>query len=209
MFTGIITDIGSVKSVKETDGGKRLAITTVLDLSKTDLGASISCSGACMTVVEKGSADSHGWFEVDVSDESLSKTTIGGWQEGSSVNLEMALKMGDELGGHIVSGHVDGLGMVKSITPVGESLRLEIEVSPELGRLIAPKGSVTIDGVSLTTNEITEKSLENESGSHIFSINIIPHTQQMTTLGKLSAGDKVNVEIDTLARYVARLQDTK
>ena len=209
MFTGIITDIGSVKSVKETDGGKRLAITTALDLSKTDLGASISCSGACMTVVEKGSADSHGWFEVDVSDESLSKTTIGGWQEGSSVNLEMALKMGDELGGHIVSGHVDGLGMVKSITPVGESLRLEIEVSPELGRLIAPKGSVTIDGVSLTTNEITEKSLENESGSHIFSINIIPHTQQMTTLGKLSAGDKVNVEIDTLARYVARLQDTK
>ena len=209
MFTGIITDIGSVKSVKKTDGGKRLAITTVLDLSKTDLGASISCSGACMTVVEKGSADSHGWFEVDVSDESLSKTTIGGWQEGSSVNLEMALKMGDELGGHIVSGHVDGLGMVKSITPVGESLRLEIEVSPELGRLIAPKGSVTIDGVSLTTNEITEKNLENESGSHIFSINIIPHTQQMTTLGKLSAGDKVNVEIDTLARYVARLQDTK
>ncbi len=205
MFTGIITDIGLVKSVKETDGGKRLAVTTALDLSKTDLGASISCSGACMTVVEKGS----NWFEVDVSDESLSKTTIGGWNEGSSVNLEMALKMGDELGGHIVSGHVDGLGGVKSTTPVGESLKLEIEVSPELGRLIAPKGSVTIDGVSLTTNEVSEKSLENEGGSHIFSINIIPHTQQMTTLGKLCIGDKVNVEIDTLARYVARLQDTK
>ncbi|MCK4939335.1 MAG: riboflavin synthase, partial [Rhodospirillaceae bacterium] len=160
-------------------------------------------------------SDSENWFQVDVSDESLSKTTIGDWQEGRPLNLEMALKMGDELGGHIVSGHVDGLGGVISISPVGESLKLEIEVSPELGRLIAPKGSVTIDGVSLTTNEISEKdpknakNAKNDSGSHIFSINIIPHTQQMTTLGKLCAGDKVNVEIDTLARYVARLQDTK
>ena len=202
MFTGIITDIGSVKSVEETDGGKRIAITTALDISNTDLGASIACAGACMTVVEKGD----NWFQVDVSAESLSKTTIGNWALGHPVNLEMALKMGDELGGHIVSGHVDGLGRIKSITPAGESLILEIEVSSELGRLIAPKGSVTIDGVSLTTNEI---SIGNEGGSHIFTINIIPHTQQMTTLGKLCAGDKVNVEIDTLARYVARLQDTK
>lgn len=209
MFTGIITDMGQVKSVADALDGKRLVIKTNLDLSKTAIGASISCSGACMTVVEKWTDNGEHWFGVDVSGESLAKTTMGTWGEGRIINLEPALKLGDELGGHIVTGHIDGLGVVKSADPVGESLKLDIEVGPDLARFIAPKGSVTIDGVSLTVNEISADGAKGESGSQIFSLNIIPHTSKMTTLGKLCSNDKVNVEIDTLARYVARLQDSQ
>jgi len=200
VFTGIITDIGKVKTVSKDADGKTITIETGLDLSKTAIGASISCSGACMTVIEKNASS----FTVNVSGESLSKTTIGEWLAGREINLEPALKVGDELGGHLVSGHVDGLGSVAMIEPVGESLKIDIKVEPDLGRFIAPKGSVSIDGVSLTVNTV-----KTDKNSHIFSLNIIPHTAIETTLGKLCVGDKVNVEIDTLARYVARLLDSQ
>lgn len=210
MFTGIITDIGKVKSISNNADGKTIAIATGLDISKTEIGASISCNGACMTVVKKGDDENGSWFMVDVSGESLSKTTIGQWLTGKEINLETALKVGDELGGHLVSGHVDGLGDVVAIEPVGESLKLDIVVSPDLGRFVAPKGSITIDGVSLTVNTVKgDKTDKMGKNRHIFSLNIIPHTAKATTLGKLSVGDKVNVEIDTLARYVARLLDSK
>lgn len=193
MFTGIVTDIGSVRSITG-EGDLKFEITTSYDTSGIDIGASISCSGACMTAIETGD----NWFAVQVSPESLSKTTLSEWAVGTSMNLERALRMGDELGGHIVTGHVDGIGNVVSVTPVAESWVVAFEVPPELAQFIAPKGSVTIDGVSLTVNNVNEC---------IFEINIIPHTQQVTTLGKLEAGSRVNLEIDVLARYVARLKE--
>lgn len=195
MFTGIVTDIGRVRSVRQTDRDRRYEVETVWDTATIDLGASISHAGCCLTVTEKG----EGWFAVEVSGETLSKTRLGDWTEGTRVNLERAAKLGDELGGHIVSGHVDGLGEVISITPEGGSHRIVIEAPAPLHRFIAPKGSITVDGVSLTVNGVQERR---------FDLNIIPHTWDATTLGGLKVGDKVNLEIDMLARYLARWQET-
>ena len=195
MFTGIVTDIGRVRSVRQTERDRRYEIETSWDTTGIDLGASISHAGCCLTVTEKGP----GWFAVEVSGETLSKTTLGDWREGDPVNLERAAKLGDELGGHIVSGHVDGLGRVVSVTPEGGSHRIDIEAPAPLHRYIAAKGSITVDGVSLTVNAVE---------GQVFGLNIIPHTWQATTLGGLKAGDAVNLEIDMLARYLARWQET-
>ncbi|AYG96039.1 riboflavin synthase [Brevundimonas naejangsanensis] len=195
MFTGIVTDIGRVRSVRQTDRDRRYEIETVWDTASIDLGASISHAGCCLTVTEKG----EGWFAVEVSGETLSKTKLGDWAEGARVNLERAAKLGDELGGHIVSGHVDGLGEVISVTPEGGSRRIVIEAPAPLHRFIAPKGSITVDGVSLTVNGVQDRR---------FDVNIIPHTWDATTLGGLMVGEKVNLEIDMLARYLARWQET-
>ncbi|MEK9724111.1 MAG: riboflavin synthase [Rhodospirillaceae bacterium] len=193
MFTGIITHIGRVQRI-EAAGDTRLEIAVPFATDDLAIGASVACSGACMTVVEKG-AD---WFAVSVSGESLSKTTMGDWREGTAINLERALKAGDELGGHIVSGHVDGVGTQRAVTPEGDSQRMTFEAPAELLRFIAPKGSITVDGVSLTVNEVADPT---------FGVNVITHTREATTLGALRPGDAVNLEIDMLARYVARLQD--
>jgi len=195
MFTGIVTDIGRVRSVQRTERDWRYEIETVWDTTTIDLGASIAHAGCCLTVTEKGD----GWFAVEVSGETLSKTKLAEWAEGSRINLERAAKLGDELGGHIVSGHVDGLGTVASITPEGGSHRIRFEAPEPLHRFIAPKGSITVDGVSLTVNEVEDR---------VFGVNIIPHTWEATTLGSLKVGDKVNLEIDMLARYLARWQET-
>jgi riboflavin synthase len=195
MFTGIVTDVGRVRSVRETNRDRRFEIETAYDLATIDLGASISHSGCCLTVVEKG----EGWFAVEVSAETLSLTTLDQWVEGGPVNLERAARLGDEMGGHIVSGHVDGLGEVLSITPEGGSHRLRIRAPRPLHRLIAPKGSITVEGVSLTVNEVEDD---------VFGLNIIPHTWDVTTLGRLTVGSRVNLEIDMLARYLARWQET-
>ena len=195
MFTGIVTDIGRVRRIEQTARDRRYEIETVWDTSDIDLGASISHAGCCLTVTEKGP----GWFAVEVSGETLSKTTLGDWDTGTRVNLERAAKLGDELGGHIVSGHVDGLGRVVSITPEGGSHRIDIAAPAPLHRYIAPKGSITVDGVSLTVNAVDGQT---------FGLNIIPHTWQATTLGALGPGDTVNLEIDMLARYLARWQET-
>jgi riboflavin synthase len=191
MFTGIITAIGQIEELKDT-GDRWLKITTPWLCDKIDLGASIACSGVCLTVVER--ADN--WFAVEVSAESLSRTTIGGWQKGSQINLERALRLGDELGGHIVSGHVDGLASIEAITPIGDSHKLDIRVPEDVSKFIAEKGSVTLDGVSLTVNEV--------EGS-CFAVNIIDHTWTHTTLGHATIGQQLNLEIDMLARYVSRL----
>ena len=195
MFTGIVTDIGRVRSVRQTERDRRYEIETAWDTTGIDLGASISHAGCCLTVTEKGP----GWFAVEVSGETLSKTTLGDWREGDPVNLERAAKLGDELGGHIVSGHVDGLGRVVSVRPEGGSHRIDIEAPAPLHRYIAAKGSITVDGVSLTVNAVE---------GHVFGLNIIPHTWDATTLGGLKPGDAVNLEIDMLARYLARWQET-
>ncbi|MGB0398036.1 MAG: riboflavin synthase [Candidatus Puniceispirillaceae bacterium] len=191
MFTGIITAIGQIEELKDA-GDRWLKITTPWACDKIDLGASIACSGVCLTVVER--ADN--WFAVEVSAESLSRTTIGGWQKGSQINLERALRLGDELGGHIVSGHVDGLASIEAITPIGDSHKLDIRVPEDVSKFIAEKGSVTLDGVSLTVNEV--------EGS-CFAVNIIDHTWTHTTLGHATIGQQLNLEIDMLARYVSRL----
>lgn len=195
MFTGIITDVGRVRSVRATDRDRRFEIETQFDLSTIDLGASISHAGCCLTVVEKG----QGWFAVEVSGETLAKTTLEAWTEGSRINLERAAKVGDELGGHIVSGHVDGVAEVVSVAPEGGSHRIRIRVPRPLHRYIAPKGSITVEGVSLTVNEVEDD---------VFGVNIIPHTWDVTTLGALKAGSRVNIEIDMLARYLARWRET-
>jgi len=191
MFTGIITAIGQIQELKDTTD-RWLKITTPWACDKIDLGASFACSGVCLTVVER--ADN--WFAVEVSAESLSRTTIGGWQKGSQINLERALRLGDELGGHIVSGHVDGLASIEAITPIGDSHKLDIRVPENLSKFIAEKGSVTLDGVSLTVNGV--------EGS-CFTVNIIDHTWTHTTLGHATIGQQLNLEIDMLARYVSRL----
>ena len=195
MFTGIITDIGTVRAVRKA-GDTRFEITTGYDLGTVDMGASIACNGCCLTVIEKGPD----WFAIQASAETLSKTTLGDWATGTRINLERALKIGDELGGHIVSGHVDGLGEIVSITPEGDSQRFRFRVPHELARFIAPKGSVAIDGTSLTVNEVE---------GNVFGVNIIPHTQSVTTWGTMKVGQRVNIEIDMLARYVARLSEYK
>jgi riboflavin synthase len=191
MFTGIITDIGRVRAI-EPAGDPRYLIETRHDTAKIVLGASIACSGVCLTVTETGSD----WFKVQVSAETLSRTTLGRWRAGTPINLELALKAGDELGGHIVSGHVDGVGRIVGRAGENESIRYIIEVPAGLERFVARKGSITIDGVSLTVNEVDGVR---------FGVNIIPHTQRQTTFGTAAIGDPVNLEIDMLARYVARL----
>lgn len=195
MFTGIIQDIGTVRAIDK-KGDWRIEITTALDLSARAIGASIACGGCCLTVTEKG-VD---WFAAEVSHESLDKTTIGGWRVGSKINLEPSLRMGDELGGHFVFGHVDAVATIKSITPEGDSFKLEIEAPKDYLHLIAAKGSVTLDGISLTVNAVN---------GNIFSINIIPHTWTHTTMGLRKPADKVNFEVDMLARYIARMLEAK
>ena len=195
MFTGIVTDIGRVRDVRATERDRRYEIETAWDTAGIDLGASISHAGCCLTVTEKG----EGWFAVEVSNETLSKTTLGAWSAGDGVNLERAARLGDEMGGHVVSGHVDGLGRIVSITPEGGSHRIAVEAPAPLHRYIAAKGSIAVDGVSLTVNAVE---------GQVFWLNIIPHTWQVTTLGGLKVGDPVNLEIDMLARYLARWQET-
>jgi len=196
MFTGLITDLGRVRSVETSDGGARLAVETAYDMEAVEIGASIACSGACMTVVDKGFDGDAGWFAVDVSGESLARTTIGGWKPGGRVNLEHSLRLGDTLGGHMVSGHVDAVATVLERRPDGDSQRFSFAIPEGYEGFIAPKGSVALDGVSLTVNEV-------ENGR--FGVNIIPHTAERTTFGALKAGDRVNLEVDLIARYVARL----
>ena len=195
MFTGIITDVGRVKSVRETNRDRRFEIETGFDTATLDIGASVSHGGCCLTVVEKGPD----WFAVEVSGETLSLTTLDGWTVGRRVNLERAARVGDELGGHIVSGHVDGIGEVLSVESEGGSHRVRIKVPKPLHRFIAPKGSITVEGVSLTVNEVEDD---------VFGVNLIPHTWDVTTLGELKAGARVNLEIDMLARYLARWRET-
>jgi riboflavin synthase len=196
MFTGIVTDVGTVRSAEQR-GDLRLVIGTAYDLDTVDLGASISCSGVCLTVVDKGGD----WFAVDVSGETISKTAADHWREGAKLNLERALRLGDELGGHIVTGHVDAVVTVVDARPEGDSSRIDLSVPAELAPMIAPKGSITLDGVSLTVNDVRRA----EDGSTHFSVNIIPHTAQHTTLGGIGEGQQLNVEIDVLARYINRM----
>ena len=193
MFTGIITDIGEVRAVEQR-GDLRARIGTRYDMASVDMGASIAWDGVCLTVVGKG-AD---WFDVDVSAETVSKTNLGSWAEGRPINLERALRVGDELGGHIVSGHADGLAEITRMEDEGDSTRVSLRAPQELARFIAPKGSVALNGTSLTVNEVDDC---------VFGINFIPHTKEMTTWGHAAVGDKVNLEIDTLARYVSRLAE--
>ncbi|MEM8788024.1 MAG: riboflavin synthase [Pseudomonadota bacterium] len=195
MFTGIITDIGRIARLDH-NGDLRARIDTAYAPDSIDLGASIACDGVCLTVVDRGAP---GWFEVDISAETLSKTTLGGWKEGARVNLERALRVGDELGGHIVSGHVDGTAAVTHAAPDGDSTRLTFRAPDALARFIAPKGSVALNGTSLTVNDVDGPS---------FTVNLIPHTKAQTTWDTIAPGARVNLEIDTLARYVARLAET-
>jgi len=195
MFTGIVTDVGRVRAVRETNRDRRFEIETAFDLSTLDIGASVSHAGCCLTVVEKG-AD---WFAVEVSGETLSRSTLDNWKEGRRVNLERSARVGDELGGHIVSGHVDGVGEVVSVESEGGSHRIRVRVPRPLHRFIAPKGSIAIEGVSLTVNEVEDD---------VFGVNLIPHTWDVTTLGELKPGSRVNLEIDMLARYLARWRET-
>ncbi len=194
MFTGIVTHIGRV-AIVERSGDTRFTIATDLDVGAVPLGASIANNGVCLTVI----AREPGWFAVQASDETLSCTTLGGWDVGTPVNLERSLRLGDELGGHLVFGHVDGVATVVAVTKAAESLRFEFEAPAPLARFIAVKGSVALDGVSLTVNEVTGRR---------FAINIIPHTQQCTTFGIMKPGQMVNLEVDMLARYVARLSES-
>lgn len=198
MFTGIITSIGTITRTEQR-GDLRLNIACDYDFGTVAIGASIACSGCCLTVVDKG-AD---WFAVDASAETVSKTAPGLWTTGARLNLESALKVGDELGGHIVTGHVDGVGTVVSITGDGGSHRVSIAIPASLAPFVAAKGSITVDGVSLTVNDVTDQP----DGTCHFAVNIIPHTWDVTTLGALAAGQSVNIEIDTLARYLKRMQD--
>lgn len=200
MFTGIITDIGTIRKAEQR-GDLRLTIGCDYDMTGVTMGASIACSGACLTVVDKGRDAEGNWFTVDISAESIAKTAPL-WNEGGKLNLERALKVGDELGGHIVTGHVDGIGEVVSVTPEGDSHRVVISAPAALARSIAEKGSITVDGVSLTVNAVEDQA----DGSAHFGLNIIPHTFAVTTLDGLAPGRKVNLEIDILARYLARMK---
>lgn len=195
MFTGIITDVGRVRTIRDTNRDRRFEVETTFDLTTLDLGASVSHAGCCLTIVEKG----EDWFAVEVSGETLSKTTLSDWAEGHRVNLERAARVGDELGGHIVSGHVDGVGEVLSVDSEGGSHRVRIRAPQPLHRYIASKGSITVEGVSLTVNEVEDD---------VFGVNLIPHTWDVTTLGALVPGARVNLEIDMLARYLARWRET-
>ena len=193
MFTGIVTDMGTVRRL-EHRGDLRARIATAYDTAGIDMGASIACNGVCLTVVGLG----EDWFDVDISAETVSKTNISDWAEGTRINLERALKVGDELGGHIVSGHVDGVAEVVAMADEGDSTRVTFRAPEALAKFIAPKGSVALNGTSLTVNEVDGCD---------FGINFIPHTKEVTTWGGVTVGDRINLEIDTLARYVARLQE--
>jgi len=197
MFTGIVTDKGRIRSI-EKKGDTRVVIETAFPADKIDVGASIACSGCCLTVVEKGHDDKGNWFAADVSEETLNKTCLGDWQVGGPVNLERSLRLGDELGGHLVLGHVDGVAIIEGMTPEKGSVRFTFKAPSELAKFIAPKGSITLNGVSLTVNEVKGDT---------FGVNLIPHTQEVTTFGTAKVGQKINLEIDVLARYVARLQE--
>ena len=193
MFTGIVTDLGRVRAV-ERRGDTRIEIETAYDTDGIDIGASIACSGPCLTVVDRGP----GWFAVEASAETMSRTTLGGWRAGAAVNLERSLRIGDELGGHIVSGHVDGTARILDTMPEGDSVRFTFEAPEGFDPYVAPKGSIALDGVSLTVNGADGRR---------FGVNVIGHTRACTTFGRLGAGDRVNFEVDTIARYVARLAD--
>ena len=195
MFTGIVTDVGRVRSVRDTNRDRRFEIETGFDTATIDIGASVSHAGCCLTVVDKGP----GWFAVEVSAETLALSTLSDWTPGRPINLERAARVGDELGGHIVSGHVDGVGEVIAIASEGGSHRVSIRAPRPLHRFIAAKGSITLEGVSLTVNEVEDD---------VFGVNLIPHTWDVTTLGSLSVGARVNLEIDMLARYLARWRET-
>ena len=195
MFTGIVTDVGTVRKAEQR-GDLRLEIATGYDLATVDLGASIACSGVCLTVVDQGDD----WFAVDVSQETIARTAADHWREGARLNLERSLRMGDELGGHIVTGHVDAVATVETATSEGDSLWIELSAPKSLAPMIAEKGSITLDGVSLTVNQVRD-----EGDSTGFSVNIIPHTAHETTLGRVAPGQQLNVEIDVLARYLDRM----
>ena len=199
MFTGIITDIGRIEAAEQR-GDLRLRIACAYDMATVDLGASIACSGVCLTVVDKGDD----WFAVDVSAETHSRTAPDMWEEGRRLNLERALKLGDELGGHIVTGHVDGIGEVEGVVEVGGSTRVTIIADDQIAPYVATKGSITLDGVSLTVNEV-----EPLSEGLRFAINIIPHTAAQTTFSELAPGRLLNIEIDILARYIGRMMDMR
>jgi riboflavin synthase len=195
MFTGIVTDVGTVRSAEQR-GDLRLVIACAYDMETVDIGASIACSGACLTVVDKGDD----WFAVDVSGETVSKTAGDHWREGARLNLERSLRLGDEIGGHIVTGHVDAVGEVVDVSAEGDSSRVSIRVPRALGPMIAAKGSVALDGVSMTVNDVRDT----KDGT-LFSVNVIPHTAQQTTLGDLAPERQLNVEVDVLARYIDRM----
>jgi len=201
MFTGIVTDVGKVEKITPLAEGLRLRVATAYDPKTIDIGASISHSGICLTVVTLPDAGSNDrWYEVEAWEEALRLTTIGSWKEGTRINLERALKIGDELGGHIVSGHVDGMAEIVAIEPEGDATRFRLRVPEEFARFVAPKGSVALDGTSLTVNAV--------SGCD-FDILLIRHTLEVTTWGDRKVGDKINFEIDTMARYAARLAEFK
>jgi riboflavin synthase len=200
MFTGIITDVGRIEAV-QARGDLRVRIGCGYDMASVDLGASIACSGVCLTVVDKG----EGWFAVDVSAETQSRTAPGMWSEGKRLNLERALKIGDELGGHIVTGHVDGIGEVTTAEPVGDSTRIDIAAGSEIAPYVAAKGSMALDGVSLTVNEVQAAP----NGGVVFSVNIIPHTAAQTSFSDVAAGQRINIEIDILARYLGRMMEVR
>jgi len=197
MFTGIITDVGTVQLVQKR-GDTMIKIATAYDPATIAIGASIACSGPCLTVTGKGGREGEAWFSVEASAETLSKTTLGSWTTGTRVNLERSLKVGEEIGGHIVSGHVDGVGEVVSVAPEGDSTRIRIKAPKQLAKFIAAKGSIALEGTSLTVNDVD---------GALLGVNIIPHTAKVTTWGSIKAGDKVNIEIDMLARYLARLKE--
>jgi len=199
MFTGIVTDVGRVLEVRQ-EGDLRARIGTAYDVAGIDIGASIACEGVCLTVVDRGADAGQGWFDVQISAETVSKTNIGrnAWAPGRRLNLERALKVGDELGGHIVSGHVDGVAEVVGLRAEGDSLRVTFRAPEDFARFIAPKGSIALNGTSLTVNEVEGRD---------FGVNLIPHTRAVTTWGDVALGDAVNLEVDTMARYVARLRE--
>ena len=200
MFTGIVTAIGTIENVEQR-GDLRIRIACPFDPASIAMGASIACSGVCLTVVERGGTKGDAWFSVDVSAETVSRTAKQMWKEGRSLNLEPSLRLGDEMGGHIVTGHVDAVGRVHDWQPEGDSMRAMIAAPKELAPYIAAKGSITLDGVSLTVNSVEDRP----DGSVLFGLNIIPHTAEVTTLGELRQGGEVNLEIDTIARYLERM----
>ena len=204
MFTGIVTAIGTIDSVEQR-GDLRVRVTCPWDPARIAIGASIACAGVCLTVVEKGGNAGDAWFAVDVSAETVSRTAKGMWAEGARINLEPSLRVGDELGGHIVSGHVDAVGKVADWEPEGDSMRVTVVAPRDLAPFIAAKGSITVDGVSLTVNSIRDYP----DGTVHFGLNVIPHTAEVTTLGELAQGSEVNLEIDTVARYLQRLESLR
>ena len=201
MFTGIVTAVGTIRETSER-ADRRVVVSCPFDPAQIAIGASIACSGTCLTVVERGGEAGDAWFAVDVSGETIARTVPARWEEGARLNLEPALKLGDELGGHIVTGHVDGVATLVSREERGGSLALVFAAPGDLAPFLAPKGSVTLDGVSLTVNEVSDQA----DGTCRFGINLIPHTADITTLGALAQGGQVNVEIDVLARYLKRMQ---